>query len=373
MGRDGMAKVLFNHVSKKFGDNLVVSDLFLEIEDRRFTVLVGPSGCGKTTSLRMLAGLERPTSEEIYIGERMVNTVAPKDRNIAMVFQNYALYPHKNVFDNMAFGLVLRKYPREERRRVIEAAKILEIEDPLGRKPAQLSGGQRQRVAMGRAIVRKPQAFLFDEPLSNLDAKLRVQMRAEISKLHMKLQITVLYVTHDQVEAMTLADEIVVMNEGKNMQEGNPIDIYDNPKNLFVAGFIGSPSMNFMNVALVEENQRLYLKRQAFRVPIPDKYTFYKKYSGKEVILGIRPENIELFQEDLEQIMPGKEKIDAIVEVIEIMGSESIVFLRILDKEIICKVGGKIATKPGEKVTILFNMNEMHLFDIDTCKTIQRK
>lgn len=368
-----MARVLFDRITKKFGDNLVVKNLYLEVEDKSFVVMVGPSGCGKTTSLRMLAGLEKPTSGDIYIGDRMVNNVAPKDRDIAMVFQNYALYPHKKVFDNMAFGLVLRKYPKEEiKKRVIEAANILGITELLDRKPAQLSGGQRQRVAMGRAIVRKPQVFLFDEPLSNLDAKLRVQMRAEISKLHKELNTTVLYVTHDQVEAITLADKIVVMNEGVIMQEGDPLDVYDNPINRFVAGFIGSPSMNFIDVTLVKDDQEFFVKEQGFKIAVPEKFrAFYEKYVGKEVVFGLRPEHIEEFNPASENI-PGKEKVNAVIEVIEPMGSETIVFLKILNNEIIAKLNSKISAKRGEKVNFLFNMNEMHLFDTGTGKTINK-
>jgi multiple sugar transport system ATP-binding protein len=369
-----MARVLFDRITKKFGDNLVIKNLYLEVEDKSFVVMVGPSGCGKTTSLRMLAGLEKPTSGDIYIGDRIVNNVAPKDRDIAMVFQNYALYPHKNVFGNMAFGLVLRKYPKKEiEMRVIEAANILGISRLLDRKPAQLSGGQRQRVAMGRAIVRKPQVFLFDEPLSNLDAKLRVQMRAEISKLHKKLNTTVLYVTHDQVEAITLADKIVVMNEGVIMQKGDPLDVYDNPKNRFVAGFIGSPSMNFIDVTLVKDNQQFFVKGRGFKIAVPEQFcAAYEKHVGEEVVFGLRPEHIEEFNPASENVQ-GKEMVNAEIEVIEPMGSETIVFLEILNNEIVAKLNSKIGAKRGEKVRFLFNMNEMQLFDRGTGETISKR
>jgi multiple sugar transport system ATP-binding protein len=369
-----MALVLFKEVSKTFGSVIAVRDLSLEVEDKYFVVMVGPSGCGKTTSLRMVAGLERPTAGEIYIGDRMVNNIPPKDRDIAMVFQNYALYPHKNVFENMAFGLILRKFPKVEiRNRVMEAANILGLIDLLDRKPAQLSGGQRQRVAMGRALVRKPQVFLFDEPLSNLDAKLRVQMRAEISKLHKKLNTTIIYVTHDQIEAMTLADRMVVMNEGTIVQEGEPIDVYDHPANLFVASFIGSPSMNIINVILVEENQKLFAKGQGFKIHVPEKYRhFYDKYTGKEVLFGLRPEHVEVFSSALEDV-PGKEKVDVLIDVIEPMGNESIVFFKIAENEMIAKLNSKIKGKHAENISLLFNMNEMHLFDRETNECISRK
>ena len=258
-----MARVLLKELTKKFDDVVAVNTVNLEISDREFVVLVGPSGCGKSTTLRMIAGLDEITGGDIYIGDRLVNNLAPKERNIAMVFQNYALYPHMNVFDNMAFGLKMRNVPKEERVTLVnEAAEILGIQDLLDRKPKQLSGGQRQRVALGRAIVRKPDVFLFDEPLSNLDAKLRVQMRTELVKLHNRLRSTSIYVTHDQVEAMTMGDKIVVMNNGWIQQEGSPLDLYNRPVNLFVAGFIGSPAMNFIPVTVSEENATVYVQNQ---------------------------------------------------------------------------------------------------------------
>lgn len=368
-----MSRVFFDQVSKKFGNNLVVKGITLEVEDKSFVVIVGPSGCGKTTSLRMLAGLEKPTSGEIYIGNRMVNQIPPKDRDIAMVFQNYALYPHKNVYGNMAFGLVLRKVPKDQiKERVADAASILEIGDLLERKPAQLSGGQRQRVAMGRAIVRKPQVFLFDEPLSNLDAKLRVQMRAEISKLHEKLDTTIIYVTHDQVEAMTLADKIVIMHEGVIVQKGEPLEIYDHPVNQFVAGFIGSPSMNFAEATLAAENQEMSVMGDGFRIPVPEKYhSCYQSYVGKKVIFGLRPEHIEELRTPENE--PGKAPVEAAIDVIEPMGSESIVFYKVSRENFIAKIYSKVATKSGARRTLLFNMNEMHLFDAGTGKTISKK
>jgi multiple sugar transport system ATP-binding protein len=368
-----MSRVFFDQVSKKFGNNLVVKGITLEVEDKSFVVIVGPSGCGKTTSLRMLAGLEKPTSGEIYIGDRMVNQIPPKDRDIAMVFQNYALYPHKSVYGNMAFGLVLRKTPKEQiKERVADAAGILEIGDLLERKPGQLSGGQRQRVAMGRAIVRKPQVFLFDEPLSNLDAKLRVQMRAEISKLHEKLDTTIIYVTHDQVEAMTLADKIVIMHEGIIVQKGEPLEIYDHPIDQFVAGFIGSPSMNFTKATLTAENRKIFLMGEGFRIPVPEKYqSCYWGYVGKKVVFGLRPEHIE--ERVTPENEPGKEPVEATIDVIEPMGSESIVFYNVFKESFIAKIYSKVVPKSRGTRTLLFNMNEMHLFDEETGKTISKK
>ncbi|HBT17730.1 MAG TPA: sugar ABC transporter ATP-binding protein, partial [Firmicutes bacterium] len=290
-----MAKVVFEHVYKKFPNGVIaVNDFNLEIKDKEFVVLVGPSGCGKTTSLRCVAGLEEASSGNIYIGDNIVNDVAPKDRDIAMVFQNYALYPHMDVYNNMAFGLKLRKFPKVEiERRVKEAAKILGIENLLDRRPKALSGGQRQRVALGRAIVREPKVFLMDEPLSNLDAKLRVQMRAELQKLHNRLKTTIIYVTHDQIEAMTMGDRIVVMKDGVVQQVGRPLDIYDNPNNVFVAGFIGTPPMNFMEGVLKQENNRLYVDLETIKIYVPaGKFKTANMYVDKEVIFGIRPENI---------------------------------------------------------------------------------
>src|ERR671918_332797 len=289
-----MARVFLKNLNKKFDDTHAVKDVNLEIRDREFVVLVGPSGCGKTTTLRMVAGLEDITDGEIYIGDRLVNDVPPKDRNIAMVFQNYALYPHMTVYKNMAFSLKLRRTPRDEiERRVKAAADILGIGDLLERKPKQLSGGQRQRVAVGRAIVRQPEVFLFDEPLSNLDAKLRVQMRSELIKLHYQLEATMIYVTHDQVEAMTMGDRIVIMNNGEIQQVGAPMEVYDHPVNMFVAGFIGSPAMNFFQGKLTAQNSDLFVDLGKFAVKLPKSQAhLYSSHVNKKVVFGIRPENI---------------------------------------------------------------------------------
>jgi multiple sugar transport system ATP-binding protein len=322
-----MASVTYQNVYKKFGDVAAVDNLNIHVDDKEFLVLVGPSGCGKTTALRLLAGLEEITSGEIKIGDRVVNDVAPKDRDIAMVFQSYALYPHLSIYDNMAFGLKLRKTPKEEiKRRVGEAAEILGIQDLLNRKPRQLSGGQRQRVAVGRAIVREPKVFLFDEPLSNLDAKLRVAMRAEISKLHQRLQTTFIYVTHDQLEAMTMATRIVVINKGRLQQVDTPQNLYDNPTNLFVAGFIGSPAMNFFPAKLVKEDGKLCVDTGDFTVAIPAKKAQpYQAHAGKNVIFGIRPENIH----DPDFVPPSidAEKVNVKVDVTELMGNEIFLYL----------------------------------------------
>src|SRR5512145_967325 len=281
-----MASVTFDKVVKKYGDVVAVNNLNIAVDDKEFLVLVGPSGCGKTTALRCLAGLEEISEGEIRIADRVVNDVAPKDRDIAMVFQSYALYPHLSVYDNMAFGLKLRKVPKEEiKRRVNEAADILGIRDLLERKPRQLSGGQRQRVAVGRAIVREPKVFLFDEPLSNLDAKLRVAMRAEISKLHQRLEATIIYVTHDQVEAMTMADRIFIMNNGALQQSGRPLEVYQRPANRFVAGFIGSPAMNFIEATVVAKQGGYYLEAEGFTVQLPHAFSQYvSPYAGRQVI-----------------------------------------------------------------------------------------
>ncbi|TFG70877.1 MAG: sn-glycerol-3-phosphate ABC transporter ATP-binding protein UgpC, partial [Anaerolineales bacterium] len=289
-----MASVTYKNVTKRFGDVAAVSDLSIEIADKEFLVFVGPSGCGKSTSLRLLAGLEEINEGEIYIGDRLVNDVPPKDRDIAMVFQSYALYPHMTVYDNMAFGLKLRKVPKQEiDRRVKEAAGMLGIEHLLDRKPKQLSGGQRQRVAVGRAIVREPNVFLMDEPLSNLDAKLRVQARAQISKLHQRLGTTFIYVTHDQVEAMTMGTRIAVLNDGVLQQIDTPQHLYDLPSNIFVAGFIGSPAMNFFEATFIDENGAMIADCNDFRVTVPEsQHALYKPYLGKEVVMGLRREHI---------------------------------------------------------------------------------
>jgi multiple sugar transport system ATP-binding protein len=366
-----MAGITLSRVNKNFGETWVVRDFNLDVQDKEFVVLVGPSGCGKTTTLRMIAGLEEVTGGEIYIGEEMVNDIAPKDRDIAMVFQNYALYPHMNAYTNMAFGLQNRKYPKDEiDRRVKEAAAILGIEELLSRKPRELSGGQRQRVAMGRAIVRKPQAFLFDEPLSNLDAKLRVQMRAELSKLHERLETTIIYVTHDQIEAMTLANRIVIMNEGRIMQEGTPLEVYDNPRSVFVAGFIGSPSMNFLETKVVEDSGQLYVDGGSFRLAIPGNLQGrYRARVNDEVFFGIRPEHINdpAFATDL----PGTDRLEAMVDVIEPMGSEAILIVTVGDHQLTAKVDPHTRASLHQPIELSLDMNNMHLFEKEMGEVVE--
>ena len=360
-----MASVTYNHVYKRFGEMVAVNDMNIEIADKEFLVLVGPSGCGKTTALRLLAGLEDISDGKILIGDRVVNDVAPKDRDIAMVFQSYALYPHLSVYDNMAFGLKLRKFSKDEiKRRVGEAADILGIQDLLNRKPRQLSGGQRQRVAVGRAIVREPKVFLFDEPLSNLDAKLRVAMRAEINKLHQRLQTTFIYVTHDQVEAMTMATRIAVINGGLLQQVDTPQNLYDTPNNLFVAGFIGSPAMNFFPAKLRKDNGKLYVDSGAFSVPIPNENAKkYQSHEGKNVIFGIRPEDIH--DPDFKPANVHTENIEAQVDVTELMGNE--IFLHMLSGEnsFVARIDPRSKLSVGQKAQIAFDMNNIHIFDAD--------
>ncbi|HHV60113.1 MAG TPA: sn-glycerol-3-phosphate ABC transporter ATP-binding protein UgpC [Clostridiaceae bacterium] len=370
-----MASVKLKNVYKKYpGGVTAVSDFSLDIEDKEFIVLVGPSGCGKTTTLRMIAGLEEITEGEVYIGDKFVNDVAPKDRDIAMVFQSYALYPHMTVFDNMAFGLKLRKTPKDQiKKRVHEAARILEIEHLLDRKPKALSGGQRQRVALGRAIVREPKVFLMDEPLSNLDAKLRVQMRTEISKLHQKLQTTIIYVTHDQTEALTMASRIVVMKDGFIQQVDSPQALYERPDNLFVAGFIGSPQMNFINVVAEKQGNDIYLKFGGNSVKLTEgkaKKLESTDYVGKEMIMGIRPEDIHDEAAYIET-MPDA-VIDAEVEVVEMLGSETLLYMTIdgSTSNLIAKVNPRTKARTGDKIKIAFDANKIHLFDKDTERTI---
>jgi multiple sugar transport system ATP-binding protein len=358
-----MANVTYKDVVKKFGDFTALHNLNLEIEDKEFLVLVGPSGCGKTTALRCLAGLEEVSGGEVIIGDRVVNDVAPKDRDIAMVFQSYALYPHMTVFDNMAFGLKLRKMPKEEiNNRVLEAAKILGIEQLLKRKPRELSGGQRQRVAVGRAIVRNPKVFLFDEPLSNLDAKLRVQTRAEISKLHQRLQTTFIYVTHDQTEAMTMATRIAVMNKGILQQLDTPQNLYDRPANLFVAGFIGSPAMNFFPAKIRKDGDALMVDGETFSVKIPDdKKTLYTPYVDKEVIFGIRPEDIHNPQYIPAGVIAAP--VEAKIDVTELMGNEIYVYLVAGNNNFVARVDPRSRYEIDQKVQVVFNMDNMHIFD----------
>ncbi|HBM74744.1 MAG TPA: sugar ABC transporter ATP-binding protein [Clostridiaceae bacterium] len=364
-----MAKVTLKHIYKTYPGNVTaVKDFNLEIDDKEFVVLVGPSGCGKSTTLRMIAGLEEVTSGELYIGDRFVNDVAPKDRDIAMVFQNYALYPHMTVYGNMAFGLKLRKTPKPEiDKRVKEAAKILGIEHLLDRKPKALSGGQRQRVALGRAIVREPKVFLMDEPLSNLDAKLRVQMRTEIAKLHKRLETTFIYVTHDQTEAMTMGSRIVVMKDGVIKQVGSPQYVYDHPDNLFVAGFIGSPQMNFINTRSVEKDGKMFAQFDGSSLPIPDDKASIireKGYVGKDVVMGIRPENLY----DGEQFLKEHPDyiIDAKVEVTELMGSETYLYLNVVNTDMIARVDSQSKSKTGETIKLGFDMPKIHMFDKET-------
>ena len=366
-----MAQVSLNNVSKAFPGNVwAIRDINLGIENKEFVVFVGPSGCGKSTTLRIIAGLEEATAGDVYIGDQLVNNVPPKDRNIAMVFQNYALYPHMSVYDNMAFGLKLRKYPKAEiDSRVKDAATILGIEKLLHRKPRELSGGQRQRVAVGRAIVRKPLVFLFDEPLSNLDAKMRVQMRMEIKKLHLRLQTTMIYVTHDQVEAMTMGDRIVVMKDGLIQQIADPITLYDKPANKFVAGFMGSPGMNFVKGAIIKKDGRLYFNEGKFQVKIVDSmFKSLTNYVDKEVIFGIRPEDI--YDKLFVSSAPPENTIKATCEVIEPMGSEAYLYLNTGKSSLIAKVGGHNKPTINQDMDLVFDMSKIHFFDKDTDITI---
>jgi multiple sugar transport system ATP-binding protein len=365
-----MASVTYDHISKEFGDVVAVNDLNLAIDDKEFIVLVGPSGCGKTTALRMLAGLEEITKGEVKIGDRIVNDVPPKDRDIAMVFQSYALYPHMTVYDNMAFGLKLRKTPKLEiKRRVQEAAEILGIQEMLTRKPRQLSGGQRQRVALGRAIVREPKVFLFDEPLSNLDAKLRIAMRSEITKLHQRLQTTFIYVTHDQIEAMTMATRIAVINKGVLQQLDTPQTLYDRPDNMFVAGFMGSPAMNFFKAKVRKDGNNLLVEGGSFRVPVSVDKKAYHNFVDKAVILGIRPEDIH----NPAFVAPGihSAPVEAKVDVTELMGNEINLYLLAGQDTIVARVDPRTDFHMGDKVQVAFNMDKVHLFDPDSEKAIR--
>ncbi len=363
-----MASIELKKLSKEFEKGSpVIKDINLGIDDGEFLVLVGPSGCGKSTTLRLIAGLEEITDGEIYIGERLVNEVPPKDRDIAMVFQNYALYPHMTVFDNMAFGLKLRKFKKADiKNRVNEAAEILEIEHLLKRKPKQLSGGQRQRVALGRAIVRKPEVFLFDEPLSNLDAKLRVQMRTEIKKLHQQLGTTMIYVTHDQVEAMTMGDRIVVMKDGIVHQVDNPMNLYNDPADLFVAGFIGSPSMNFIHTKL-SDGKKLIADEGKIKIDIPSKHhSLISSFRGKSLIIGIRPEDIYLND-------PGKGsvKVTLSLEVFEPMGSETYLYFTTGKTSIICRSSEFKLEDFKERLPVYLDMNKVRYFNADNGKVIK--
>ncbi len=362
-----MANVVIKDVKKVFDGSIVaVSDMNLTVEDREFVVLVGPSGCGKSTLLRMIAGLEDVTEGEIYIDGRLVNDVPPKDRDIAMVFQNYALYPHMSVYDNMAFGLRLRKYPKDEiDARVREAADILGIDKLLDRRPKALSGGQRQRVAVGRAIVRKPKVFLFDEPLSNLDAKLRVQTRTEISKLHERLKATMIYVTHDQTEAMTMGTRIVVMKDGFSQQVADPLSIYRNPVNQFVAGFIGSPAMNFIDGRLVEAGESIIFETDSFKSPLVGELAKRARSAGgREVVLGIRPEDI------YEVADAGKIKtpasITAHIEVVEPMGNEIFLYFSLAGKDMVARIDARTPPAVNADIDLVLDIANAHLFDKET-------
>ncbi|MHB1133625.1 MAG: ABC transporter ATP-binding protein [Chloroflexota bacterium] len=367
-----MSKVTLEHVSKKFGDVLAVNDVNIEIQDKEFLVLVGPSGCGKSTTLRMVAGLEEISSGNIFIGDRLVNDVAPKDRDIAMVFQSYALYPHMSVYDNLAFGLKLRKTPKADiERRVKEAAEILGIGELLSRKPKQLSGGQRQRVALGRAIVREPKVFLMDEPLSNLDAKLRVATRAELIKLHQRLQTTIVYVTHDQIEAMTMGTRIAVLKDGLLQQIDTPQNLYDHPVNMFVAGFIGSPAMNFFNVKVGGGGapEDLWMEGSGFRLKMPeDKAKKLAEFNGQDMVLGIRPEHFTdrqyVANAAAGSIMPVR------VDVTEPMGSEVHAYFVTGNHSFVAKMESRSRLTVGQSLDVVVDTEQVHAFDRKTERTI---
>ena len=377
-----MAGLTLKGIYKKYPGNVVaVSDVNLEIRDKEFIILVGPSGCGKSTTLRMIAGLEEISEGELYIGDRLVNDIAPKDRDIAMVFQNYALYPHMTVFENMAFGLKLRKVPKDEiERKVNEAAKILDLSHLLDRKPKAMSGGQRQRVALGRAIVRSPKVFLLDEPLSNLDAKLRAQMRTEISKLHKKLGTTFIYVNHDQTEAMTMGDRIVVMKDGFVQQIDTPQNLYERPVNKFVAGFLGSPQMNFIDAVLKEEYGQYVVEFGSrdtrmssavrYQIAIPESKVTPElaNYVGKEVTLGIRPESVHDEEMYLSNATTGI--IDCYVEITEMMGAETYLYLTCEGIPLTARVSPRSTAKPQDEIKVAIDPNKIHLFDKETERTI---
>ncbi len=369
-----MASLSLKNINKTYPNGFVaVKDFNLEVADREFIIFVGPSGCGKSTTLRMIAGLEEITAGELWIGDKLVNDVEPKDRDIAMVFQNYALYPHMSVRDNMAFGLKLRKTPKDQIEKLVnEAARILGIEHLLDRKPKALSGGQRQRVAMGRAIVRNPKVFLMDEPLSNLDAKLRVQMRIEISKLHQRLDATIIYVTHDQTEAMTLGTRIVVMKDGLIQQVDSPQNLYEKPQNLFVAGFMGSPQMNFVDAKVEKRNDGIYLVfgKQSIRVPEGKAVKLVEgKYEGKEVVLGIRPEDVK----DEEMFISNSKEsaVDATVKVYELLGAEVFLYLSVEDTyDFTARVNPRTTARPGDTITVALDLSKIHVFDKETEQVI---
>ena len=368
-----MASITLNHIVKTFDDGVtVIPDLNLEIKDKEFVIFLGPSGCGKSTTLRMIAGLEDISSGELIIGGKTVNNIPPKDRDIAMVFQSYALYPHMTVYDNMAFGLKLRKVPKDQIDKAVrEAARILDLEKLLDRKPKALSGGQRQRVAMGRAIVRNPKVFLMDEPLSNLDAKLRVQMRSEISSLHNRLGATIIYVTHDQTEAMTLGTRIVVLKDGVIMQVDSPQKLYNQPNNLFVAGFIGSPQMNFIDAQCVVEGAKAFLKFDKYQVELPEakaKKLIDGGYAGKNVVFGIRPEDIYDSAEHLDKFATCK--IDSDVTGYELLGAEVLLYFTVAGANMSARVDSDTPARYGDHIELAFDPHKIHVFDKETELTI---
>ncbi len=368
-----MASLSLRHIYKKYpGGVTAVSDFNLEVKDKEFLVLVGPSGCGKTTTLRMIAGLEEITEGELFIGDQLVNDVAPKDRQIAMVFQNYALYPHMSVFENMSFGLKLNKTPKEEiKRRVEEAARILDITHLLDRKPKALSGGQKQRVALGRAIVREPKVFLLDEPLSNLDAKLRAAMRTELTKLHNRVGTTFVYVTHDQVEAMTMATRIVVMKDGLIQQVDTPQNLYDSPCNIFVAGFIGTPQMNFIKGTLSKKGEDVFFNFEDISLKLPKEKAEAPEladYIGKEVVVGLRPEGIS---DDESAVAANPDSSFTVnVDVTELMGAEIYLYLTIGETNLIARVSSRSRSRAGDTIKVAFDMSRLHIFDNDTERCI---
>jgi multiple sugar transport system ATP-binding protein len=364
-----MATVTFDHVTKRYGEVSAVDDLSLSISEGEFMVLVGPSGCGKTTSLRMIAGLEEITAGTLSIGDRVVNDVAPKDRDIAMVFQSYALYPHMNVYDNLAFGLKLRKVDKKEiDRRVKEAAETIQLTELLARKPKELSGGQRQRVALGRAIVREPAVFLMDEPLSNLDAKLRVQTRAEIARLHRRLKTTIVYVTHDQVEAMTMGQRIAVMSQAKLRQVGTPQELYERPDSKFVAGFIGSPAMNFLPVELTGTGDSAVLRGDGVEMPLPAAFRqAVGAVAGKQLIVGIRPEHI-----DVAPIQGAAATDPARADVVEYLGNEELLHIAMAGADVVAIVSADRRVRPDDMVTVHIPLDKIHLFDAESELSLRR-